>query len=60
MIVKVFSDKAKSLLDLFKNCNSINYEVVNEHLKDFKTDDLKEFYAVLSFALQHSEVNVEV
>lgn len=58
MKVRVLSEKVKKALDFLKENKTINDNVANELTKDFETNDYKEFYAVLSFTLQHSEIEI--
>lgn len=57
MEIKVLSEKARKSLEVLQQ-GSVNDELVKELTKDFETNDLKEFYAIISFVLKFSQVEV--
>ena len=57
MEIKVLSEKVRKSLEMLQQ-GSVNDELVKELTKDFETNDLKEFYAIISFVLKFSQVEV--
>ena len=57
MEIKVLSEKVRKSLEVLQQ-GSVNDELVKELTKDFETNDLKEFYAIISFVLKFSQVEV--
>ena len=57
MEIKVLSEKVRKSLEVLQQ-GSVNDELVKELTKDFETNDLKEFYAIISFVLKFSKVEV--
>ena len=57
MEIKVLSEKVRKSLEVLQK-GSVNDELVKELTKDFETNDLKEFYAIISFVLKFSQVAV--